>query len=205
MLKRQLTYSWQGAGGLNSGYEFVCGHCGAHTSASLSWVAQTSRLNEAGDPVETIGPSYIHVCSACKRPSFFDAGSKTTVPGTRVGASLKRLPPAVASLWDEARDCMSARAYTAAAMLARKLLMNLAVHEGAKADLKFFEYVEYLVSNGYVPPKGKNWVTRIKDKGNEANHEIRQVLEPEAREVIELTELLLRFNYELSDPSASPP
>ena len=99
---------------------------------------------------------------------------------------------------------MGVRAYTAAAMLARKLLMNLAVQEGASGGLKFIEYVDYLVSNNYVPPKGKQWVNRIRDKGNEANHEIRQVPEAEAIEVIELTELLLRFNYELSDPAASP-
>ena len=202
-MAHRIRYAWSANGSDNTGVSFVCGHCGTLTSAFLTWIATTHQFHHgvlAGD----LAPSFVHVCSACTKPSSFDAVGGAVTPGQRVGSELKRLPPPVSALWNEARDSMGVRAYTAAAMLARKPLMNLAVHEGASGGLKFIEYVDYLVSNNYVPPKGKQWVNRIRDKGNEANHEIRQVPEAEAIEVIELTELLLRFNYELSDPAASP-
>ena len=50
--------------------------------------------------------------------------------------------------------------------------MNIAVVQGAEEGLKFIEYVEYLASNGFIPPNGKGWVDHIRQKGNEATHEI---------------------------------
>jgi hypothetical protein len=59
-------------------------------------------------------------------------------------------------------------------MACRKILMHIAVNRGAPAeDTSFKQYVEYLDGHGYVPPDGKAWVDYIKDRGNEANHEIK--------------------------------
>lgn len=74
--------------------------------------------------------------------------------------------------------------------------MNLAVGLGAGPDLKFIQYVEYLASQGYVPPNGKHWVDHIRQKGNEATHEIALMTEKESRELLLFIEMLLRFIYE---------
>jgi hypothetical protein len=89
-------------------------------------------------------------------------------------------------------------------MACRKILMNLAVLEQAKPGLSFVEYVDYLGANGFVPPKGKAWVGQIRAKGNEANHEIKPMLQKDAQEIMLLTEMLLRFNFELGTPAAQP-
>jgi len=106
------------------------------------------------------------------------------------------VPDAVGSLYEEARRAIAANAPTAAVMACRKLLMNVAVQEGADGDMKFIEYVNWLEENNYMPPKGRGWVDRIKDVGNEANHEIPDVDPDKARQVLAFTEGLLRFVYE---------
>ncbi len=82
------------------------------------------------------------------------------------------------------------------ALLARKLLMNIAVQHGAAAGRTFAEYVDHLAANGFVPPNGKPWVDQLRTKGNEATHEIHQTSQADARQVLTFAEMLLRFVYE---------
>ncbi len=91
---------------------------------------------------------------------------------------------------------MKVSAYTSAVLACRKLLMNIAVAEGAKENRKFIEYVEFLANKGYVPPGGKHWVDHIRQQGNEATHEIEMKSESEAKDLISFVEMLLKFIYE---------
>jgi hypothetical protein len=102
---------------------------------------------------------------------------------------------AVVQLYAEARHCTSYGAFTAAAMLCRKILMHVAVSLGAKSNQSFKEYVDYVDREGYTPPKGKDWVDDIREKGNEANHEIRIVSEDEAQRTLYFTGLVLQLIY----------
>ena len=98
---------------------------------------------------------------------------------------------------------MSVSAYTASVLACRKLLMNIAVAQGAAEGKKFAEYVQYLADNGYVPPNGKGWVDHIRKKGNEATHEIPHMERGDAEELIAFAEMLLKFIYEF--PARYPP
>jgi hypothetical protein len=80
--------------------------------------------------------------------------------------------------------------------------MSVAVAQGADANKPFVSYGEYLADRGYVPPNGKGWVDHIRKKGNEANHEIRLMAQPDAEELISFAEMLLKFIYEF--PSRVP-
>ena len=91
---------------------------------------------------------------------------------------------------------MKVSAFTSAVLACRKLLMNIAVAEGADEGKRFIEYVEYLADNGYVPPGGKGWVDHIRTQGNEATHEIAMKTEDEAKDLISFVEMLLKFIYE---------
>ena len=85
--------------------------------------------------------------------------------------------------------------------------MNIAVEKGASKNLKFIEYVNHLSDNGYVPPDGKSWVDHIRQKGNEATHEIQLMDKKDAEDLILFSEMLLKFIYEfpslISQPVAS--
>jgi hypothetical protein len=48
---------------------------------------------------------------------------------------------------------------------------------------------------GYIPPSGKEWIDRIRQQGNDANHEIVVKSAQDAKEVIDFTEMLLRLIY----------
>jgi hypothetical protein len=61
----------------------------------------------------------------------------------------------------------------------------------------FAAYVSWLADNGYVPAKGRAWVDRIREKGNEANHEIPAIDRVDAEDVLSFTEMLLKVNYEM--------
>ena len=82
-------------------------------------------------------------------------------------------------------------------MAARKLLMNVAVSQGAPDSLpNFAQYVEWLEGNGYVATAAKPWVTHIRRKGNEAVHEIPPTNAKDARDVMTFTEFILRTIFE---------
>jgi hypothetical protein len=99
---------------------------------------------------------------------------------------------------------MRVAAYTAAVMCCKKLLMNMAVTEGAKEGVtkgakegkSFVQYLDYLEHQGFIPAKGKEWVEYVRLKGNEANHEISVMERKDAEQFITFLETLLRANYE---------
>ncbi len=80
--------------------------------------------------------------------------------------------------------------------------MNIAVARGASEGKKFIEYVEFLSEKGFVPPDGKGWVDHIREKGNDATHEIKIMSRPDAEDLITFSEMLLKFIFEF--PSRVP-
>jgi len=110
----------------------------------------------------------------------------------------------VENLYEEARNCMKVSAYTAAVMCCRKLLMNVAVSEGADEGKTFAYYVTYLADEGHIPLKAEAWVDHIRDKGNEANHEIQIMSREDAERLVRFSEMLLRIMYEYPAEVAKP-
>ena len=82
--------------------------------------------------------------------------------------------------------------------------MNVAVEEGADENESFAVYVNWLADKGFVPAKGRSWVDRIRERGNEANHEIPDIDRTDAEDVLSFTEMLLKVNYEMPARAASP-
>ena len=180
--------SWSGASGLSS-RKFTCGHCGSIVASSAGWPQQG-------------GTGFIYLCTHCDSPTYFNS-TGSPLPGVPFGETVAHLPADVEALYNEARRCTSAAAYTASVLLSRKLLMNIGVTQGADAGKPFIFYVEYLAANGYVPPNGKGWVDHIRKKGNEATHEIALMGERDAQELLAFLEMLLKFIYEF--PNKVPP
>jgi hypothetical protein len=147
---------------------------------------------------------FIYICPKCASPTFFDQVGKQ-MPSVRIGNDVKSISDTdVDALYNQARDCTSLGAYTAAMLLCRKILMNLAVRHGDTPGKSFIEYIGYLDSKGYVPPNGKGWIDRIRTKGNEATHEIRLIEEAEATQILKFTEMLLKFSYEFPNMLKEP-
>ncbi len=115
------------------------------------------------------------------------------------------LPIDEGDVWNEIRQCLGVGAYTAAVMLCRKLLMHIAVAHGLPAkDSKdrapnFSQCVDHLVTEGVVTKRMEPWIDRIREVGNEANHEIAPVNKDAALDVATFTQKLLELAYEMDD------
>jgi DNA-directed RNA polymerase subunit RPC12/RpoP len=160
---------------------YRCGHCSEKVSSEKGYYAK----NEEG---------YIFVCPNCSRPTYF-SGEKQ-YPGSLFGEKVKDVPKDIEALYDEARQCFSVFSFTASVMACRKLIMHIAVQKGEKPNLSFKEYVEFLDAQHFIPPDGKTWVDHIRDKSNEANHEIKIMKKEDAEDLIIFIEMLLKFIYE---------
>ena len=136
--------------------DYECAFCGRHVSASEGYW-----LVGRNDGLE----STIAICPKCNSPTYFQRHT-TQMPAPPFGESVPHIDDAkIAAIYEEARQCTSQSAYTAAVMLCRKLLMNIAVQQGAKENQSFQAYVDYLDNKGFVPPNGKKWVDAIRKKG----------------------------------------
>lgn len=49
---------------------------------------------------------------------------------------------------------------------------------------------------GHISAKGKKWVDHIREKGNDANHEIKLISREDAEQLIRFSEMMLRTMYE---------
>jgi hypothetical protein len=140
-------------------------------------------------------------------PTFFFKEAR--IPQQLIGNEVKYLPQEVEDVYNEARRCYTVNAYTGSVMLCRKLLMNIAVHKGAPPNQKFAEYVDYLCDKGFVSGDNKIWADLVRNKGNEANHEIPKMTSTDAEELIEFLELVLKSIYEFPEKAklrtANPP
>ena len=167
---------------------YTCGHknCGREVGSVNGW----NFISSGGRTV-----AFICICPICKCPTFFDE-SGSQIPGNVIGHKIEHLPAEIQQLYDEIRKSTSQEAYTAAVLACRKLLMHIAVEKGAKENLNFIDYVDHLVAEHYAPPNSQPWVDRIRQKGNEANHEIKIMSKNDAVEIINFIEMLLKFIYE---------
>lgn len=176
-------------------HSYRCGYCNDKISSDKGY--------KIGDNRDGSGPlrGGIYICPNCNGPTFINVDDKR-YPSVSFGNAVQHVPEELDSLYNEARRCSSQSCFTAAVLLCRKALMNIAVSQGARENLRFIEYVNYLSENGYTPPNGRHWVDHIRKKGNEATHEIALMEEGDAKDLICFVEMLLKFNYEF--PASIP-
>ncbi len=184
--------TWNNQTGLKP-YRYKCGHCENLVASNQGYGGSVPR--EYGQRYE----GFVYICPNCERPTFlacFGNAIREKFPAASFGDSVGHLPDEVKELYDEARRCMKAGAYTAAVMVCRKLLMHIAVEKGGDENENFAYYVDWLQENHFIPPDGKSWVDRVRTKGNAANHEILLMKQEEAEELITFLAMLMKFIYE---------
>lgn len=177
---------------LTNGFTYICGYCGIQAGPSRNFTCIAQSRNSTA-----LDKGKIYICPNCNKPTFIDLGNKGQMPGPRVGADIEFLPVDVEQLYNEARNCIAVNAFTSSILSCRKLLMNVAVSKDAEAGKSFAYYVKYLEESHFTPPNSRDWVDHIRSKGNEATHEIPSMSREDAIELLDFTEMLLRFVYEM--------
>jgi len=193
-MSAKINVSWEATQNIVA-KTYICGYCGKAVASERGW--QTSSFNSYPFRAQ------VYICPLCRQPSYFYGEEQT--PGVAYGNEVSHLPTDIADLYRDARNSVAVGANTASVLTCRKLLMNIAVAQGAEEGKSFLHYVEFLASKGYVPPNGRGWVDHIRKKGNEANHEIVLMSKPDAEELILFSEMLLKFVYEFPNRIPATP
>jgi len=175
-----------------------CPHCANPTMVAIA--------------VYDLSPGIVWMrCPSCGAGSVYQQGelSPSSKP-LRVPAGL---PAVDAAIWAEVRTCLGVGANAAAVMLCRKLLFHIAVGNGLpeKDDRdrapSFYSAIEHLQQQEIITRKMRPWVDRIKDVGNDANHEVTPISPEQAADVAGFTLQLLILAYEMdaimNDPGAA--
>ena len=172
---------------------YRCGHCGNDiTSDNGYYTIYSNTYTNAYF-------GYIYICHHCLKPTFFD-NDGTQVPGECPGKTFGESifqNKLVYTLYNEARSCFSINAFTSCGMCCRKILMHIAVDQGAEKDKAFSYYVDFLDENNLIPSNCKEWVSLIRTKGNEANHDIIILNNEEANTLLQFIEILITLIYEM--------
>lgn len=177
----RLETEWQNTVGINS-TSYICGYCRNPIASNIGYA--TGHRGQR-----------IILCHKCNRPTYI-SGDKQ-YPGVPFGSDVSdAVDEDIKNLYDEARFATSVNSYTLTVLACRKLLMHIAVSQGAKEGLSFAQYVDYLDENHFTPPNSKDWVDHIRKKGNEANHEIVMMKKNDAEELLEFIHMILTFLYE---------
>ncbi len=140
-------------------------------------------------------------CVSCRRGAVVEGG--VVYPAGKPFRTPLGLPAADAAIWEEARSCLGVGATVAAVMLCRKILFHVAVENGLPAKNEkdrapsYAQAVRHLQDAGLVTKRMLPWVDRIKDVGNDANHEVTPISVDQALDVAAFTEQILVLAYEL--------
>ena len=186
----EKNFSWVNTNQISS-KEYICCYCDNKVAADVGYFHSDRK-------------KIIYICphSECHLPTFFfldnEPDEEFQIPAPPIGESIKHLPPDVETLYNEARACTTVEAYTSAVMLCRKLLMHIAVDKGADTEKSFWDYVNWLDEENYIPPNGKDWVDFIRKKGNDINHKIQIMKKADAEKLIVFVGMLMKFAYEFS-------
>ena len=173
-------------------HDLKCGHCGKDVSG---W--------EMARYQDSVG---IHIfwvlCPLCSHGSVIDRNGKS-YPSPKYGNKIEHLPGDIEELHNEARDCMSLKAHTGAELVCRKIIMHIAIDKCESTEgLSFKEYIDIIEKKGYITPQMKSWVDEIRNSPNNATHKRIIPKEPEASNILNFTEQLLKLVYEI--PSKAP-
>jgi len=84
--------------------------------------------------------------------------------------------------------------------------MHVAVEKGAPEGESFQAYVKYLADQHFLPPGGERWVDYIRERANDASHQIILMSKDDAMALLSLVERLFVFVYEMNSlvPGTTP-
>lgn len=207
----QTRFTWK-LSEFNEAHRYTCAWCCHLVASKVGVFARGGYRGDRGPGQPFIAHLWgtIAVCPDCSRPTYFEKNSSGTllqIPDAPLGLTVQHLPPEIAALYEEARHCTAVRAFSAAVLLCRKILLHVAVAQGSASNINFLQAVDYLAAEGIIPRNGRGWVDRIRKLGNEANHEIVLMTREQAEEALTFTGWLLMLTYHLpgSLPPAVPP
>jgi hypothetical protein len=145
-------------------------------------------------------------CPRCRRPFILlqvddGAGWDEPIrlyPPREMGIS-PAIPKSISLVYEEARTCFRAKAYTATAIMCRKTL------EGIAEELKITarnlaSALKEMKDKGIIESRLYEWADALRISGNEAAHGVGTTISPQdAKDVLEFTNALLEYVFTFQD------
>lgn len=181
---------------------FICGYCGESISSNKGFsITSNSKVradNECNLLLIEKKEAGIYICHSCNAPTFFSPSDGKQYPGAIYGEPIKNLSQELESAYNEARNCFKVSAYTAAALICRKILMYLTcdLEKEEKGGKSFQYYIDLLVDKNHLPPRLKPLAEHIRAEGNSATHSLEPIPKESSERLIKFVEVLLKINYE---------
>jgi hypothetical protein len=147
----------------------------------------------------------VRICNACNVGTTFFEDFQLPKPlrGETINSDGKdKALDLIVKLYGEARKALSQDCPSCAVLMFRKLLMHIAVQQGAKPRLRFVDYVDHLKSESVIGKPLFPLLDRIKDAGNEENHEIKRATTEEAEDLLNAVTHLIKSIYPQTTRSA---
>lgn len=192
-----------------------CSSCGSKTMLAVAICSPPEHV--PGQTIDNIfgllsPESAWLLCPACDMGAFgvgSPEGLIVSYPEVRPFGFPENLNDEVRGTWNEALSSYAASAYTASALMCRKIIFHMAVETGlseknARGWAPSFEQcVDHLVLEGHITNRQKDkWVDSIRVWGNTATHELDPVTKEVAHSALQFTLQLLQMIYEF--PRAAP-
>ena len=152
----------------------LCPHCRQHTALSEVLATASDGLNKRNYPARHVFSGrdvwWMGVCNNCHKPSLvFNRGDRI-YPSPLPGGTSQDVPESIRSDIDEAKVCLSVRAYRAAAVMARRAMQNAAIMKGARKEDKLVFQINELMEKGVITEDLRKWASAVRLVGNDAAH-----------------------------------
>lgn len=141
---------------------------------------------------------HIHKCPECFMPVIIGLDGKI-IPQSQILPfdDVRYLPASIEKLYIECRKCYLNECYHSVIMVARTLLMHVAVDKGDGTGKSFAQYIGYFETNGFIGSQNKEWVDKIRTIGNKYVHQLDEATAEDAQKVIMFIKQLLGNLYEM--------
>jgi len=141
---------------------------------------------------------HIHKCPECFMPVIIGLDGKI-IPQSQILPfdDVRYLPPSIEKLYVECRKCYLNECYHSVIMVARTLLMHVAVDKGDSTGKSFAQYISYFETKGFIGSQNKEWVDKIRTIGNKYVHQLDEATSEDAQKVIMFIKQLLGNLYEM--------
>lgn len=172
--------------------DFRCGHpdCGREVASDKGYSSDSAGT--------------IYICPRCQRPTYFAGGKQ--IPDVAPGNEVQQVPKDVNGLYLEARNCVSVSAYTASVLACRKLLMNIAVTQGARGERTLWSMSSTSPTRDLCRRMARVGLTTLGRRETRQRTRFPTWSGGDAEELIAFAEMLLKFIYEFPAkvPAAQP-
>jgi hypothetical protein len=182
-----------------------CKHCEAMVDAKELFTYEYEEVAEGYGPFDT--KVTFAKCPACDAPLL--AGQINTADGwdepDRFYPPMDRelyleVPDHIVRAFTEARTCLRAKAYTAAAIMCRKTLEGICSEHGVRSSGTLAAQLKKLKENGVIENRLFEWAEELRTMGNEAAHGVEFVVSrDDARDTLEFTEALIEYVFTYRD------